>query len=177
MGNPLPWDTDIDIGLMSDELKRINQEQLFQAFKGKNISIGYRIWLGSFYVERGDARGDLMVFQETRFNEIWRTGLEPYVLYLHHSWYHKFPAELIERPLPKVRFAGVEISVPRKKWKFKDIIIQMTGGYKRNQKDVKMLTDFGGCIRTPSGHHDCNFAMVRRFYDQSKMMLKLLHSN
>ena len=115
VGNPLPWDTDIDIGLMSDELKRINQEQLFQAFKGKNISIGYRIWLGSFYVERGDARGDLMVFQETRFNEIWRTGLEPYVLYLHHSWYHKFPAELIERPLPKVRFAGVEISVPRKK--------------------------------------------------------------
>ena len=53
----------------------------------------------------------------------------------------------------------------------------MTGGYKRNQKDVKMLTDFGGCIRTPSELHNCNFAMVTRLCDQSKMVLKLLHSN
>ena len=116
MSNPLPWDTDIDIGLLSDEMRKINQEELIKSFDKKNITIYYRIWLGSYYIERENARGDLMVFQKTIFNEIWRTGLEPYIFYLHHSWYHRFPAELLEKPLPKVRFAGVEVSVPRGKF-------------------------------------------------------------
>ena len=116
MSNPLPWDTDIDIGLLSDEMRKINQEELIKSFDKKNITIYYRIWLGSYYIERENARGDLMVFQKTIFNEIWRTGLEPYIFYLHHSWYHRFPAELLEKPLPKVQFAGVEVFVPRGKF-------------------------------------------------------------
>ena len=116
VGNPLPWDTDIDIGLLHDEVAKINQDELFKAFNQKNILIYYRMWLGSYYIERSNARGDLMVFHKTMSNEMWRTGLEPYVFYLHHSWYHKFPAELLKKPLPKVPFAGVEISVPRQKF-------------------------------------------------------------
>jgi len=113
MKDVLPWDSDVDMGLMADEINHIDEQELIDRFASKNISIYYRLWLGSYRIDRNGARGDLMVFQKTFFSSISRSGLERWILFPHHVKYHRFPARLLKKPLPVSAFAGVEISVPR----------------------------------------------------------------
>lgn len=111
--NPLPWDNDVDIALLDDEISAIDQQKMFSVFNKRGINIYYRLWFGTYRVERNTARGDLMVFRKTFFNEMVRTGLEPWVFFLNHRKFHTVPARLFKKPLPQLLFAGVNISVPR----------------------------------------------------------------
>jgi len=113
MKDVLPWDSDVDMGLMDDEMQQINYEELSNKFSNNNINISYRLWLGTYRISRNGARGDLMVFKKTLFSSISRTGLESWVFFPNHVRFHQFPARLLKKPLPVSTFAGVEISVPR----------------------------------------------------------------
>ena len=112
--NPLPWDNDVDMALLDEEIRKIDEKDFLAAFRQKNIEIHYRIWLGTYRVTRNTARGDLMIFRRTFFHEMSRTGIEPWVFFVNYRRFHTFPAALVSKPLPKLEFAGVNISVPRK---------------------------------------------------------------
>lgn len=112
--DPLPWDNDVDMALYDEEVSKIDFNTLKRKFNERNINISYRLWLGTYRVTRGDtARGDLMVFRKSLFGYMWRTGIEPWVFFVNYRRFHTFPASLIQEPLPKMEFAGVNISVPR----------------------------------------------------------------
>lgn len=111
--NPIPWDNDLDIALLSNEMRLVDHNALYQEFQMKNISIYYRAWFGTYRVTRATARGDLMVFRETYFGEMSRTGIESWVCFLNHRNYHMFPSRLFKIPLPMLPFADVNFSVPR----------------------------------------------------------------
>ena len=111
--NPIPWDNDVDIGLLAEDFDGKNEIEIVAAFKEKNINIKYSMWFGTYRVTRGAARGDLMVFRRTYFNQRCRIGIEPWVFYLNHQRYHTIPASLLELPLPTLPFAGVDLSIPR----------------------------------------------------------------
>lgn len=111
--NPLPWDNDLDMALMYDEVKEIDVADFVRAFHKKNINIYYRLWHGTYRVQRDTARGDLMVFRKTIFDNMCRTGIETWLFFINHKQFHTFPASLMEKPLPVTLFAGVNISIPR----------------------------------------------------------------
>jgi len=111
--DPLPWDNDVDMALFDEEVQHLDVELLIEKFKQRNIDISYRLWFGTYRVTRGTARGDLMVFRKSFFGDMWRTGIEPWVFFVNYRRFHTFPAALVEQPLPKTLFAGVNISVPR----------------------------------------------------------------
>ena len=83
------------------------------AFKYRNINIYYRYWKGEYVVSRNEAHGDLMLFSKTLFGERGRTGIEPWLFFVHFRTYHQAPARLFEKPLPTLRFLGMNMSVPR----------------------------------------------------------------
>ena len=116
--DPLPWDNDVDLGLLDHELKKIPHKDFIDAFQRKGIKIIYRMWLGTYRVTRDSARGDLMVFKPTFFNEVSRVGIEPWVFFINYRVFHTFPPELIKKPLPKQIFAGVNMSMPRNSLEF-----------------------------------------------------------
>lgn len=109
----LPWDNDVDIATLWEEVVEINENEFFQEFKKRDINIYYRLWKGEYIIERRKAHIDLMIFKETVFGDRGRTGVEPWMFFVHFRNFHQFPAELFKKPLPKLMFAGVNMSVPR----------------------------------------------------------------
>ena len=102
------------MALLYDEVKNISKKALYESFLKKNITIYYRHWFGTYRIKRGKARGDLMIFKTSFYNEMCRTGIEPWLFWYNHKRYHRFPSSLLEQPLPKAKFAGIDLSVPRK---------------------------------------------------------------
>lgn len=111
---PLAWDNDFDIGLIYSELKSSGKEKaLYKELKRKNIKIYYRYWFGTYRVTRDTARGDLMVYQRSWFDNCVRLGTESWVFFMNYQKYHTFPCRLIENPLPSLSFSNVHFTVPR----------------------------------------------------------------
>ena len=113
--NPVPWDNDIDMLVLDKEIHALDFATIKQKFTARGMDIYYRTWLGTYRVTRGTfARADLMVFRNTYLGDsMCRTGLEPWILFVNHFRFHTFPARLIDRkPLGKLPFAGVNVSVP-----------------------------------------------------------------
>jgi len=86
---PLAWDNDFDIGLIYSELKSSGKEKaLYKELKRKNIKIYYRYWFGTYRVTRDTARGDLMVYQRSWFDNCVRLGTESWVFFMNYQKYH-----------------------------------------------------------------------------------------
>ncbi len=112
--DPLPWDYDFDFGILYEDVKKISEKKLVQAFKSKNVSIMYRPYSGSYYLKKGTAHGDLLIFRDWYRNGVMhRIGFESYMLFIHYRKFHIFPSRLVEKPLPKLQFSGLNVSCPR----------------------------------------------------------------
>lgn len=110
--NPLPWDTDVDIGVLQDDIKSMSvlKEELMK----KEMHLQYSYWGGFYRVTRGSARADLMLFHSfnNRNGLMERVGIEAYVCFINYRKMHTFPSRLVQGPLPKMLFAGAVMPVP-----------------------------------------------------------------
>lgn len=112
---PLPWDYDIDLGILGDEVfSEIPREEFVKPFQERGIRVNDKMHVASvFYLSRGEfAQVDLDVFYNY---DGWmqRAGWIPWVLYYNYKTYHTFPAWMVQEPLPKMQFFDVQMSVPR----------------------------------------------------------------
>lgn len=112
--NPLPWDTDLDVGVLKDEIIHVSESKLKAELARKEMEIHYSYWGGFYRVTRGRARADLMVFHNFNYNGFMeRVGVESYVFFINYKTMHAFPSGLVLPPLPAMDFAGVAMPVPR----------------------------------------------------------------
>ena len=112
-GGPLPWDNDFDMMLFYEEINTIDETEFYKKFHDRGIEITYRYWKGEYVVHRNGAHGDIMIFKEYWTGERGRIGIEPWLFFVHFKYYHQAPARLFVKPLPKLRFAGIDFSVPK----------------------------------------------------------------
>ena len=92
----------------------MKEETLFQAMKARNVEIMHRPYAGSYYLKKGLAHGDIMIFRDWYKNGVMhRIGIESYLVFANYRKFHIFPAYLVEKPLPKTEFAGINVSIAR----------------------------------------------------------------
>ncbi|CAB3977030.1 Hypothetical predicted protein [Paramuricea clavata] len=111
---PLPWDHDIDLGVIGDDNFYAMKDTLVEEL----VNIGFYVrddWSTSSYkVLPANQTGHLGIFIFIDYyGTMKRPGLEPWLFSLHYRIYHSFPAWMAETPLPKAKFAGYNAWVPR----------------------------------------------------------------
>ena len=110
--NPLPWDTDVDFFVRSEEIDNIDQNEFMSHFKQKHFDIFYSYRSGAYKISRDGADGDLYLFRNYS-GTMKRIGLESYYFYFNYQMFHQFPADRIEGPLENVEFCGVQMKAPK----------------------------------------------------------------
>lgn len=115
-GGPVPWDADVDIGILADSLSRHSSATIERVFAKRNFSVAYQGWGGLYKFRRGDVFIDGMLFRDY-YGTGWmyRVGIESWVLFLNYRWHHNFPARLVKTPptLPRMKFGSTRLPVPR----------------------------------------------------------------
>ena len=114
---PLAWDDDTDIGLDGDgRLKTLDKTKLFEKLKSVGakevIDKQSRDGLIKVLDKNSAFSVDLMIFERSG-KWMKRPGWASWLLYFHYNTFHKFPAKLVEQPLPKTQFGFFSISIPR----------------------------------------------------------------
>lgn len=112
MNNPLPWDYDFDVGILYEDLQFVNVDEIITEFTRRGIKMFRQIYFGNYKVQKGKMTGDIMLYKHDN-EKVYRMGVESYLFFVHYSHYHQFPTRLIAKPLPKLKFAGKDYSVPR----------------------------------------------------------------
>lgn len=111
---PLPWDYDIDIGIVgSERYSQISKSEFAKPFRDRGITVyDYTMISSCFYFTRGDfAQVDIDIFYDYN-GWMQRSGIVTWFLYYNYQQYHRFPATMLEAPLPKMQFANISMAVP-----------------------------------------------------------------
>ena len=116
INKPLPWDDDVDIGMIADgQYPNLSEEQFLKKFREKGVKITNNMrQKSSFKFERGKGDVDLMIYYD--YGE-WmkRRGWEAWLLTVHYNLHHTFPKNLVEhKPLPSLKFGWFMMPVPQK---------------------------------------------------------------
>ena len=108
----LPWDVDIDLCVLSEEMSTMDQGFLLRLFRWENLSFDYSSREGKYEVRFGKVTADLVVF-EVSSDGGWleRVGWESRLFSNLPS--HHFPSTLVKAPLPVIKFQGLNMPVPR----------------------------------------------------------------
>ena len=110
---PLPWDTDLDIGVLRNDLEHLPRDKLEYTLASKGMDIHYSSWGGFYRVTMGNVRADLMIFDAfADSGNLERVGVESYVFFINYKKMHAFPSELVQKPLPTMSFGGIAMPVP-----------------------------------------------------------------
>lgn len=115
INKPLPWDDDVDLGMIPDgKYPRLSEERFLKKFREKGITITNNMrQKSSFKFVRGKGAVDLMIYYEYGAS-MKRQGWEPWLLTVHYNLHHTFPKGLIEhKPLPMTRFGWFMMPVPQ----------------------------------------------------------------
>lgn len=118
VNGPLPWDYDVDIDFnASGKFASMNLGEFLFAFESTGLKVNRHLWIRSQLIEitTDDLpyyRVEVFAFYNYR-GWIKRGGLESWVLALHYNTYHTFPAQLLEKPLPRVQFGFFKMPIPR----------------------------------------------------------------
>ncbi|XP_032227679.2 uncharacterized protein RP688 [Nematostella vectensis] len=113
--SPLPWDHDVDLGARREDFDKLDRKAFIETFQSAGLIVhDFILRRGSitFSKEGGKLSVDLFLFQDYN-GIIWRTGAEPWLFFVPYKYYHTFPVNLIQPPLPKRKFGSIELSVPR----------------------------------------------------------------
>eukprot|EP01134_Creolimax_fragrantissima_P004797 CFRG4797T1 len=122
---PLPWDRDIDMGILKEQLmdKGIGVDVVMLSFSQHGITdYYYDYWYGFFraYGEF-DAAADMMLWYDYfGTGYLKRIGWEAFFGPLAYSLFHNFPRHLVEPPtsLPIIRFGNGTFNIPREPLEF-----------------------------------------------------------
>eukprot|EP01135_Chromosphaera_perkinsii_P009963 Nk52_evm1s1989 gene=Nk52_evmTU1s1989 len=112
---PLPWDTDIDVGALGKDLDRYSYDEIASSLMEFGIVLEKYDYIRGFYrVRKNGARGDIFLYYEsyTEGTYLHRTGIESYIFFVNYRHFHMFPAVLVELPLEAIPFCGVNMTVP-----------------------------------------------------------------
>ena len=115
MNRPLPWDNDVDLGMIPDgKYISLSEKQFLSKFREKGVKITNNMrQKSSFKFERGKGAVDLIIFSEYG-GWMKRQGWEAWLLTIHYNLHHTFPRNLIEpKPLPKKKFGWFMMPVPQ----------------------------------------------------------------
>ena len=113
----LPWDADIDVGLLGEEVDNVDLISVLKATL-LNVTIEDVRWhSGRITVHRTLTNSekihvDLMLFYNY-FGWRKRPGLLSWVLVVNYLIEHTFPDCYLEVPLPTAKFGEMTINVPR----------------------------------------------------------------
>lgn len=98
----------MDLGVLRGDLEHLPRGKLKLILASKGIHIHYSSWGGFYRVTSGNARADLMIFDTFDNNGYMeRVGWEAYLFFINYKKMHAFPAELIRKPLPAMKFANI----------------------------------------------------------------------
>lgn len=114
MNRPLPWDDDVDLGMIEDgKYPLITSREFLKRFRQKDIRITDNMdQKSSFKFERGKGAVDLMIYYEYG-KWMKRRGWEAWLLTLHYNLHHTFPKAVINGALPQRKFGWFMMPVPR----------------------------------------------------------------
>jgi len=115
---PLPWDNDVDIGFNgSGRFASMNFKEFLSAFESKGLKVYYKRWITSnvmkvYSDDLPHIKVDLFAMYDYN-GWMKRAGLETWIFALNYNLHDTFPARLVKKPLPRVRFGFFNMTVPR----------------------------------------------------------------
>ena len=115
INKPLPWDNDVDLGMIADgRFVQLAENEFLKMFQEKGIKVTNNMRQKSSYkFDRDNGAVDLMIYYD--YGE-WmkRQGWESWLLTIHYNLHHTFPKKLIEdKPLPQTKFGWFMMPIPR----------------------------------------------------------------
>ena len=116
VGGPLPWDDDVDLGIIGDEnYQLLGEEKFISEFTSRGMTVTNNMaQKTSLKITRGIANVDVIVFFD--YNGLMkRKGWEPFLIPVHYRLHHSFPTWVVKTPpaLPTMQFGNFNMSVPR----------------------------------------------------------------
>lgn len=116
VGGPLPWDDDVDLGLIADSnYISLTEDEFVSEFTSRGMTVTNNMaQKTSLKVTRGVANVDVIVYYD--YNGLMkRQGWEPFLIPVHYRLHHSFPTWVVKTPpaLPTMRFGVFNMSVPR----------------------------------------------------------------
>lgn len=116
VGGPLPWDDDVDLGVVADlNFMSITEEDFIKVFTNKGMTVTNNMaQKTSLKITRGLANLDVIVYYDYG-GLMKRKGWEPFLIPVHYRLHHSFPTWVVKTPplLPKMQFGSFNMSVPR----------------------------------------------------------------
>lgn len=116
VGGPLPWDDDVDLGVVADiNYLSLTEDEFIEEFTSRGLTVvNHMSQKTSIKITRGIANVDVIVYYD--YNGLMkRKGWEPFLIPVHYRLHHSFPTWVVKTPpgLPKMKFGNFNMSVPR----------------------------------------------------------------
>ncbi|XP_005100136.1 uncharacterized protein LOC101845102 [Aplysia californica] len=111
-GEILPWDNNVDVCVMREQIQRPGWHNLHKAFQSRNLPIVYDYRHGEYSIVDGSAEVVINVFYSTVWEEVLHDGWEHRFLWFFQDQPVSFPRRLLALPLPKIKFHGKDMPIP-----------------------------------------------------------------
>ncbi len=113
---PLPWDDDVDLGIIADDNYMLfTEDEFISEFTSRGMTVlNHMAQKTSIKITRGIANVDVIVYHD--YNGLMkRKGWEPFLIPVHYRLHHSFPTWVVKTPpaLPTMQFGNFNMSVPR----------------------------------------------------------------
>ena len=113
---PLPWDDDVDFGILGDgKLSQLEHKEFIALFEDAGLQVtDWWTRSGLIQISAGHPylKVDLMAFYKWG-HWMKRCGYESWIGFYNYNKYHTFPSVLITPPLPKAQFGNRKLPLPR----------------------------------------------------------------
>jgi hypothetical protein len=116
----LPWDRNIDMCIIYNQLAALDEQHIHQAFKQNGLNYRYNSRRGKYVVTYKTVSGEITVFEKvgSHMERVgWEKRLFPH-LYIN---YQNFPYQLIDKELPKIEFNGILVPAPHETFEIQKV--------------------------------------------------------
>jgi hypothetical protein len=113
-GDAIPWDHTADFCLLERDLKHIDNDLFFKDFLDLDMILHYDPHFGQYTIDFGRAKARLVLFKDWSNKLGWLMYRRMGTWIKFWNWQHEtFPRFLMEPPLKKGKFMGLDLPVPR----------------------------------------------------------------
>jgi hypothetical protein len=107
----LPWDRNIDMCVIHQQIARIDEQTLDQAFKMFELKYRYNSRRGKYVVTYKTVSAEITIFEKVQ-DHMERVGWEKRYFPSYYLNYQNFPSHLVENELPRLLFNGFDVPAP-----------------------------------------------------------------